>query len=301
MAFVSPTAASAQLAIDRLWVDFDAAGTPRSDLVIRNESDDKYYITVSTTEVTDPGTSEEQRVAIADPEVLGLLVTPNRIILNPSEIRAIRIVSLNKNVATDRVYRVNVTPQIGELSVSGNDDTNRGLAIKMLAAFDVLVTVRPAEKRTDFRVTRSGDFLKLENIGNSNILLLDGEICPVTGSVLSAVTQFNIAEQEKRAAGTVTPQSADQAEPASPSTRQESRIFEIDACVGLPARRLYAENSWLIPASYGEALRFNRRDSAAKDLEPITIRCDTGGPDGQDQNSEYCFANGSEAVPEGQI
>ena len=47
--------AYAQLAIDRLWVDFEPGAQPRADVVIRNESADSYYISVSTVEVADPG------------------------------------------------------------------------------------------------------------------------------------------------------------------------------------------------------------------------------------------------------
>lgn len=133
--------ASAQLAIDRLWVDLDDSGAGRSDLVVRNESDDIYYITVTPAEITAPGTDAQKRETHADPEELGLLVTPNRLVLRPEEMRAIRIVSLNQDLETDRVYRVNITPQIGEISYDQEAVENRGLALKLLAAFDVLVTV----------------------------------------------------------------------------------------------------------------------------------------------------------------
>ncbi|RYG79680.1 MAG: hypothetical protein EON59_15855, partial [Alphaproteobacteria bacterium] len=50
-----PSTASAQLAIDRLWVDFEPGAASRSDLVIRNESADRYFITISPVEVLSAG------------------------------------------------------------------------------------------------------------------------------------------------------------------------------------------------------------------------------------------------------
>lgn len=296
--FALPTAANAQLAIDRLWVDMDSSGVARSDFVVRNESKDKYYVTITTTEVVAPGTAEEKRVSIANPEELGLLVTPNRVILEPGQLRAFRIVSLNKNIASDRVYRVNVTPQIGSVSVQNANAENRGLAIKVLAAFDVLVTVRPKDNQPTLSVQRDGEFLTLSNPGNSNLLLLDGAVCPVAGTALSAATQAFFNEQDKLArerAGVTKTATGEVVKDAVPS-----REFKPDACVGLPGRRLYPGNVWKIPASVGEALRFSRRDSASKDLEPITIRCDTAGKEGS-KDSEYCKDTHLGAEPGRQI
>lgn len=298
---LSASSAHAQLAIDRLWVDLESSGLSRSDLVVRNESLDKYYVTVSVSEVTAPGTADEKRISIPDPEALGLLVTPNRLILEPNQMRAIRVVSLNKNITTDRVYRVNVTPQVGEVTAAGAAPENRGLAIKLLAAFDVLVTVRPNQKTLSLIAQRQGDFLNLSSKGNSNILLLDGAICPLAGTTLSAATQAFIVEQEKRARSQVTAVPDDRSKNAGKENAVAEiapRQFKPDECVGLPARRLYAGNSWTIPASADETLRFNRRDGASRDLEPITIRC--GVQADRSQDSGICDPIPPEAEPERQ-
>lgn len=173
--------AKAQLAIDRLWVDLDDERSNRSDLVIRNESEDVYYITVATSEIEKPGTNEEKRTSLADPEKLGLLVTPNRLILRPGELRAIRVVSLNQELPQDRIYRIKINPEIGELSLEQQESENRGLAIKLLAAFDVLVTVRPRGASPELVAIRDGNAIELRNRGSSNLLMLDGKVCPIGG------------------------------------------------------------------------------------------------------------------------
>ncbi|MGN6690202.1 MAG: hypothetical protein ACTHJU_04605 [Sphingopyxis sp.] len=287
--------ASAQLAIDRLWVDMGAGKVPRSDLVVRNESKDKYYVTVSTSEIVNPGTAEEVRKPGSNPEELGLLVTPGRMILEPGQMRAIRIVSLNEGLAKDRVYRVNVTPQIGEVSASSTATDSRGLAIKLLAAFDVLVTVRPEKKDATLAARRDGNFLDLTSVGNSNVLLLDGQICPAAGAALSEATQAFIVAQDQQE---YERQLAQAKETDADVPPKPERNFGPDGCVGLPGKRLYAGNSWRLPVAVGEELRFSRRDSASQDLAPITIRCDAAGGEGA-SNSNYCVGAILEPAPGG--
>lgn len=270
--------ANAQLAIDRLWVDLDDRGASRSDLVVRNESDDVYYITVTPAEVVDAGTEAEERETSADPEQLGLLVTPNRLVLRPDEMRAIRVVSLNQDLETDRIYRVNVTPQIGEVSYDQDAADNRGLALKLLAAFDVLVTVRPQDGRPELVAVRDGDGIELKNEGNSNLLLLDGAVCPLDGAALSAAT---LDHYRAALAPAQVPEGA-----AEGDIEQPELVLNEQGCVKLPGRRLYAGNSWRIVVDADEQLTFQSRRSAAQDLQSLTVRCGTAAD--VNSNSAFC-------------
>ena len=173
----APAPASAQLAIDRLWIDFEPGAANRSDLVIRNESADRYYITVGPVEVISPGATEEQRIEKSDPEQLGLLVSPNRLVVDPGGMRAIRVVSLNEPVTVDRVYRNRVTPQVGEIQASDPGTGARGMTVKLLTAYDVLVTVRPPKPNAGLSATRAGNEVTIRNAGNTNTLLFDGAAC----------------------------------------------------------------------------------------------------------------------------
>ena len=293
------------MAIDRLWVDLDSNKVARSDLVIRNEGKDRYYVTVTPSEVVDPGGPNENRVEIANPEKLGLLVTPSRIIIDPGQMRAIRIVSLNAGLTKDRVYRVNITPQIGDLSASSTGGEDHGVAIKMLTAFDALVTVRPADATEQLTATRQGGALVLANAGNSNILLLDGKICPAKGMTLSPATIQFMTDQNKKAEEAAKAQgSPDNPQDANKSPEEKAKAdaaaaeaiptFKPDECAGLPGRRLYAGNSWTVPEAVGESLTFNRRDSATDDLKPITISC--GGSNGDGKDSKFCTGAGLDAA-----
>ena len=286
--------AKAQLAIDRLWVDLDDQRANRSDLVVRNESEDVYYITVTTSEIEDPGTAQEARTTQIDPEKLGLLVTPNRLILRPGELRAIRVVSLNRELAQDRIYRVNVNPEIGELSIDQEDVQNRGLAIKLLAAFDVLVTVRPRDGDPELVALRNGDLIELRNEGSSNLLMLDGKVCPVDGASLSGdLLEFYRGEL----VAPVIPDEFSQQTPedsAAPTVDEPQLPLTDDGCLRLPGRRLYAGNSWPVTADDSAQLQFMVRRNADEDLRPLIVRCSTRPQ--VNSNSDFCRMGGAEAV-----
>ena len=284
---VFPQPIFAQLAIDRLWVDLNDGQVAKSDIVLRNESEDVYYISVSPAEITDPGTENEQRTTYSDPEDLGLLVTPNRVVLRPDEMRAIRIVSLNSELDRDRIYRVNITPQIGELEFAAEAPDSRGLALKLLAAFDVLVTVRPEDSVANLYAQRDGNLLTLGNDGNSNLLLLDGSVCPAEGGKLTDATRKYYLDQLLEASR--LQQAALDADDASaPEPMPQSELVEENGCAKLPGKRLYAGNQWTLAAAPSEYLKFQARRSADEDFRAIEIRCGTATND-----SASCRSSGS--------
>jgi P pilus assembly chaperone PapD len=186
IAFLAGQPASAQLAIDHLWLDFNDANASRADIVIRNESKDRYYITVAPAEIQDPGADTEKRVEEADPEKLGILVTPNRLILDPQGMRSIRVVSLNTHLDKDRIYRIKISPEIGDIQTDAKGPEDRGIAIKMLAAYDVLVTVRPKDGKAQIAASRTDKELVIRNSGNTNTLLFAGKACPAKADAATA-------------------------------------------------------------------------------------------------------------------
>lgn len=253
LALASSTgAAHAQLSVDRLWVDFEPAAPRRSDIVIRNESSDRYYITVTPSEITSPGTDVEKRVEQADPEALGLLVTPNRLVIDPGGIRSIRVVSLDDNPTSDRVYRVKITPQVGELQSTVGEGA-KGIAIKVLAAYDILVTARPKRAKADLQVTRGDGELIIRNIGNSNTLLYEGRTCSTAVPLKNATVNDAVAPS-------LASQEADVKEAASPGA----------GCTELGARRIYSGNEWKIPLPGGQGkVKFKQRSLASSDPKEI--------------------------------
>jgi P pilus assembly chaperone PapD len=176
LALIAGLDASAQLAIDKLWIDFENPSDTRGDLLLVNESQDRYYIDVTSFEIVNPGTEEEERVTYADPEELGLLVTPNRMILDPGQSRSLRVIRIPGDMSSDRVYRVRIEPKLGDISAEGFE-SERTMVIKLLTAYEVLVTSRPRNAAADIAPVREDGAIKLTNSGNTNALIYDVYLC----------------------------------------------------------------------------------------------------------------------------
>ncbi len=176
-AYATPSAA--QLVVDRMWVDMRPDSAGREDLVLRNESADRYYVSLVASEILGAGTETEQRVEIADPEALGLIISPTRLILEPGASRAVRIVNIGDIGATDRVYRLRITPQVTDVDAGADiSEGETGVSIRVLMAYDILVVSRPAEARPQIVSLAETGAVLLRNDGNTNTLLLNGEVCP---------------------------------------------------------------------------------------------------------------------------
>jgi len=222
----------ANLSIDKLWVEFANGQPGRSDVVIRNDSEERYYIDVTVDEILNPGTEAEERVSIADPEARGLLVTPNRMILEPGALRSIRLVSLNDSLTNDRIYRVMVKPQVGTITSDAPVlEGSPNIVMKIMAAYDVLVVARPSNSKATINAERTDNELTLTNSGNTNILLAEGVVCPA-------------------------------------NTRDEDREAK---CTSIEATRIYSGNVLKIPTSaITDTVEIKTRDSATSSL--VTIK-----------------------------
>ena len=163
-------AACAGLTLSPLVIDLPPDQTPGRDIELLNDSGERIYVVVDPSEIVQPGTSAEQRVQSPDPQELGLLATPNRLILEPGQRKFVRLVMLKAAGDMDRVFRVTIKPVIG-----GVDAPTTG--VKILVGYDLLVIQRPKLPRAHFTATRTGTALVLENDGNTSAELFAGNQC----------------------------------------------------------------------------------------------------------------------------
>ena len=166
----APSAARAELVLSQLVVDLSPGDQSRSDLEVWNNGKERSFVSVEPREVIAPGTASESRSADPDPEKLGILVSPNRLILEPGERRLIRIAAIAPPSGHERVYRVTVKPVMGKLSSERS-------GLKVLVGYDVLVLLRPDVLKPHVSASRSADQLTLRNDGNMSLELVDGERC----------------------------------------------------------------------------------------------------------------------------
>lgn len=169
-ALAVPAPAGAELVLSRLIVDLDAKQDRRNDIEIWNASEERAYVAAEASEIVDAGRPGEQRRTEPDPEKRGLLVSPNRMILEPGQRRLLRLAPVGPRSMTERVYRVTVKPVAGELA---SDDSG----LKLLIGYDVLVLLRPAGVRSNLSAVRSGNRLTFRNSGNASVELIEGKQC----------------------------------------------------------------------------------------------------------------------------
>lgn len=185
--------AQAGIVLSQLVVELQPGQQTREDIEVWNDSDERAYVAVEPREIVGAGTPGQTTRHDVNPETLGLLVSPARMILEPGQRKLVRVAAVGKPVERERVYRVTVKPVSGEIQSEQS-------GLKLLVGYDALVLVRPA--RDDVRVTgsRIGDTLTLRNDGNVSVELIDGQHCdgerrictPLPGKRLYAGAEWSI-------------------------------------------------------------------------------------------------------------
>lgn len=170
----TPAPARAELIVSDLVVELGANLQPRRDVEVWNNSDERSYVEITPVEVLDAGRPGERRVREPDPEKLGLLVSPNRMILEPQQRKLVRIASITAGGEQERVYRITIKPVVGE--VSGDHS-----GLKVLVGYDVLALLRPARPAPRISGKREGRKLTVRNDGNASAELMNGRQCDSAG------------------------------------------------------------------------------------------------------------------------
>ena len=166
---LAASSATAQLSLSQLVVELGASDGTSADVEILNTGPERAFVSVDPREIIAPGTNNETPRTDPDPEKLGLLVSPARIILEPGQRRLLRIANLATS-DQERVYRVTVKPVTGPLKSEGS-------GLKVLVGYDMLVLVRPPKLNAHVSGERVGNRLALKNDGNVSVELDDGKEC----------------------------------------------------------------------------------------------------------------------------
>jgi P pilus assembly chaperone PapD len=161
--------AHAELVLSELIVDLQPGKRSRGDIEVWNDSPDRSFITIEPREIVDPSLPSQNVRRDPDPEKLGLLVSPSRMILEPGQRKLMRLAAL-ATPAKEHVYRVTVKPVVGAIDAS---DTG----LKLLIGYDVLVLVRPDQPLAILTGSRQGRELTFRNSGNVSVEIVDGRQC----------------------------------------------------------------------------------------------------------------------------
>lgn len=172
------TPAAAQIVLSNLVVELLPGKDSRQDVEVWNNSPDRSYVAIEPAEVLNPGSPSESRRTDPDPQKLGILVSPARMILDPGQRKLVRIAEITPTADRERVYRVTVKPVAGPIAADQS-------GLKVLIGYEVLVLVRPAQPRASITATRSGETVTFRNDGNVSVELEQGRQCDATGKICS--------------------------------------------------------------------------------------------------------------------
>lgn len=175
MCFLFTLPVSANMVLSDAIVHFEPGKPLRKDIEVQNPSSENLYVEITPVVVSEPGTENEERIAITDPRDSGLLVTPNKIVVPPGGRKLVRLVSLEPLGDKERVYRVTFKPVVGDLE-------SEQIGIKILIGYEVLLLMQPATPEPNLVVKRDGKKLSFANKGNTNVLLREGKQCPSSSS-----------------------------------------------------------------------------------------------------------------------
>lgn len=164
------TPAQADLVLSQLIVELRSVAHAREDVELWNNSPERTFVAIEPREIVNPGLPLQGVRTDPDPEKLGLLVSPARMILEPGQRRLLRIGTLSQDTDREHVYRVTVKPVAGAIQ-----STNSGL--KIMVGYDVLVLVRPVSPAAKVSAVRTGRLLTFTNSGNVSVEIVDGRQC----------------------------------------------------------------------------------------------------------------------------
>lgn len=174
LSVTAATRASAQLAVSQLIVELKPGASRAADIEIFNDSDERSFVSVEPREIINPGLDKEKPQLFPDPEALGLLVSPTRLVIEPRQRKRLRIAAIGPEPSRERVYRVTVKPVSGD--VAGKET-----GLKLLVGYDLLVLVRPTVSAPNVELRRTGSVLRVLNRGNTSVELAEGKQCNEAG------------------------------------------------------------------------------------------------------------------------
>ena len=162
--------AQAGILLDKSIIEFTADEAPRKDIWVINDGSDNAYVKIQVLAVNKPGTEQETREEITDPDQISFVASPSKLVIPPKGRKLVRLVNLAPP-GPERVYRINFTPVLPPLQ------EEEGATVRVVIAYQVLALIYPASPTEQLEIDRKGQSLTFRNKGNSYVLMGAGTQC----------------------------------------------------------------------------------------------------------------------------
>lgn len=167
---LSAAPAWAGIVLSKVIVDLAPDAPPRDDIEVINDSDERQYIVAEPGLIERPGTPSEKRLDSSDPTVTGLLVTPQKLVLEPGERKLVRVALVVPRDEHERIYRLAIKPVAGSVEAEQT-------SLKVFVGYDALIIARPTTITGKLTATRNGQAITFHNGSNSSVEMADGRQC----------------------------------------------------------------------------------------------------------------------------
>lgn len=164
------TPVRATIALSKVIVELTPDAPPRDDIEVTNTGEERQYIVAEPAIIAAPGTPQEKRIESSDPTVTGLLVTPQKLVLEPRESKLVRVALVAPRDNKERVFRLTIKPVAGSIEAEQT-------SLKVFVGYDVLVIARPATSAGEVTATRKAGTITFHNGSNASVELSDGRQC----------------------------------------------------------------------------------------------------------------------------
>ena len=169
------TALAAGIILDRSIVDFSSTEPPRHDVTVINQGDEIAYVKVEVLEVLNPGTENEERNVVNNPEKIQFVASPSKLAIPAGGRKQVRLVNLAPP-GEEKIFRVNFTPVLPPL-----EESAEGLGVKFVVAYQVLALVHPAHPTELLEIKRDPKSIRFHNRGNTYALISSVRQCDEVG------------------------------------------------------------------------------------------------------------------------
>jgi len=177
--------AQAGIALRNVIVELPADAAPRDDIEVTNTGNERLYVVAEPAIIEAPGTPQERRVVSSDPAVTGLLVSPQKLVLEPKESKLVRVALVIPRDEKERVFRITVKPVAGSLEAEQT-------ALKVFVGYDVLLIARPQISTGAVTAVRGPGTITFHNGSNASAELSDGQQCDAAQKTCSALPGWRL-------------------------------------------------------------------------------------------------------------
>ncbi|WP_313739480.1 molecular chaperone [Pseudomonas sp.] len=208
LALLSPTAVQAapELSIGGLYDYIDGG---RSTLLkrVRNGGDTTAFVKVSAAELVydEQGKAREVDLEALPIEQRGLVVSPARLIVPARGLQSVRFLYRGSR-SQERYFRVRFIPVLPEVDDGFSLDQAQAEAyrdslkagVNLLAGYGSILFVRPADEQYATRTSVHADTLRVENGGNSTVVLDHFRVCRTVDGQCGPATKHHVLPGRQR-------------------------------------------------------------------------------------------------------